>query len=221
MCLVPYLHHLLDSSRQHSGDSPVVVQWIRLRDSSAGGAGSIPGWETKIFPCHAVWPKPKKKQKTKKPENKQYNELGASLCPSQRWENCVLWSLSNSLAVRTRALILKFDSRVILQRLHSESEVTECSRPNASSTNYLIVQISTCATKKHRGLKNLLNKSTRITSRLQSGLATSWSELASPHLSFGLIPHLMWRRQWHPTPVLLPGESHGWRSLVGCSPWGR
>ena len=29
------------------------------------------------------------------------------------------------------------------------------------------------------------------------------------------------RRQWHPTPVLLPGESHGWRTLVGCSPWGR
>ena len=28
-----------------------------------------------------------------------------------------------------------------------------------------------------------------------------------------------WRRQWHPTPVLLPGESHGRRSLVGCSPW--
>jgi len=29
-----------------------------------------------------------------------------------------------------------------------------------------------------------------------------------------------WRRQWHPTPVLLPGKSHGWRSLVGYSPWG-
>ena len=29
------------------------------------------------------------------------------------------------------------------------------------------------------------------------------------------------RRQWHPTPVLLPGKSHGWRSLVGCSPWGK
>ena len=28
------------------------------------------------------------------------------------------------------------------------------------------------------------------------------------------------RRKWHPTPVLLPGKSHGWRSLVGCSPWG-
>ena len=29
------------------------------------------------------------------------------------------------------------------------------------------------------------------------------------------------RRKWHPTPVLLPGKSHGWRSLVGYSPWGR
>ena len=31
---------------------------------------------------------------------------------------------------------------------------------------------------------------------------------------------LLWRRQWQPTPILLPGKSHGWRSLVGCSPWG-
>ena len=30
----------------------------------------------------------------------------------------------------------------------------------------------------------------------------------------------VWRRQWHPTPVLLPGKSHGRRSLVGYSPWG-
>ena len=30
-----------------------------------------------------------------------------------------------------------------------------------------------------------------------------------------------WRRQWRPTLVFLPGKSHGWRSLVGCSPWGR
>ena len=32
---------------------------------------------------------------------------------------------------------------------------------------------------------------------------------------------MCWRRQCHPTPVLLPGKSHGCRSLVGCSPWGR
>ena len=31
----------------------------------------------------------------------------------------------------------------------------------------------------------------------------------------------IWRRQWQATPVLLPRKSHGWRSLVGYSPWGR
>ena len=34
----------------------------------------------------------------------------------------------------------------------------------------------------------------------------------------GKIP---WRRKWQPTPVFLPGKSHGRRSLVGYSPWGR
>ena len=37
---------------------------------------------------------------------------------------------------------------------------------------------------------------------------------------FNLTRSGPWRRQWHPTPVLLPGKSHGRRSLVGCSPWG-
>ena len=40
-------------------------------------------------------------------------------------------------------------------------------------------------------------------------------------LVFKEISILFWRRRWHPTPVLLPGKSHGQRSLVGCSPWGR
>ena len=33
--------------------------------------------------------------------------------------------------------------------------------------------------------------------------------------------YVCWRRRWHPTPILLPGKSHGWRSLVGCSSYGR
>ena len=37
---------------------------------------------------------------------------------------------------------------------------------------------------------------------------------------FGSWWTFAWRRRWHPTPVLLPGKSHGRRSLVGCSPWG-
>ena len=42
---------------------------------------------------------------------------------------------------------------------------------------------------------------------------------ASHYLSINIYiwSHIYRRRQWHPTPVLLPGKSHGWRSLVGCS----
>ena len=36
-----------------------------------------------------------------------------------------------------------------------------------------------------------------------------------------LLSKTLWRRrQWQPTSVLLPGKSHGGRSLVGCNPWG-
>ena len=38
--------------------------------------------------------------------------------------------------------------------------------------------------------------------------------------SLSLFTFMHWRRKWQPTPVFLPGESHGRRSLVGCSPWG-
>ena len=34
------------------------------------------------------------------------------------------------------------------------------------------------------------------------------------------VEKIPWRRKWQCTPVLLPGKSHGQRSLVGCSPWG-
>ena len=46
------------------------------------------------------------------------------------------------------------------------------------------------------------------------------SFLKLPFLYF-FSPQCSRRRQWHSTPVLLPGESHGWRSVVGFSPWGR
>ena len=44
--------------------------------------------------------------------------------------------------------------------------------------------------------------------------------ILSPYL-FNLYAEYIWRRQWQPTPVLLPGKSHGQRSLVGCCLWGR
>ena len=39
-------------------------------------------------------------------------------------------------------------------------------------------------------------------------------------ISLSLFTFMYWTRKWQPTPVLLPGESQGWGSLVGCSLWG-
>ena len=37
---------------------------------------------------------------------------------------------------------------------------------------------------------------------------------------YPMLGRFYWRRQWHPTPVLLPGKPHGQKSLAGYSPWG-
>jgi len=49
------------------------------------------------------------------------------------------------------------------------------------------------------------------------GIAPGYNHLAHFHCP----KRAKRRRQWHSTPVLLPGKFHGWRSLVGCSPWCR
>ena len=41
-----------------------------------------------------------------------------------------------------------------------------------------------------------------------------------PASRVGKVGKLLWRREWQPTPVLLPREFHGQRKLVGYSPWG-
>ena len=48
-----------------------------------------------------------------------------------------------------------------------------------------------------------------------------WSTNSQACINKGLPCKASWRREWHPTPVLLPGNFHGWRSLVGYSLWGR
>ena len=55
--------------------------------------------------------------------------------------------------------------------------------------------------------------------RLQStGSKRVWHDWAT---SLSLFTYMHWRRKWQPTPVFLPGESQGRRSLVGCRLWGR
>ena len=48
------------------------------------------------------------------------------------------------------------------------------------------------------------------------GVAKSRTRLSDFPFTF-----MHWRRKWQPTPVFLPGESQGLRSLVGCHLWGR
>ena len=46
----------------------------------------------------------------------------------------------------------------------------------------------------------------------------AWRATFQSHKELDTTKHVHRRRQWHLTPVLLPGKSHGRRSLVGCSP---
>ena len=63
---------------------------------------------------------------------------------------------------------------------------------------------------------------TKIKSLLQGGEQVwrkIWEERRGQMASHQDLSHVLWWK-WQPTPVLLPGASHGWRSLVGYSPWG-
>ena len=51
--------------------------------------------------------------------------------------------------------------------------------------------------------------------------ACSWETEVQNCIRYSLPVPSCGEGKWHPTPVLLPGKSHGQRSLVGCSPWGR
>ena len=54
----------------------------------------------------------------------------------------------------------------------------------------------------------------------EDSLRDLWDNIKAPTFALQWSQEEERRRQWHPTPVLLPGKSHGRRSLEGCSPWG-
>ena len=91
--------------------------------------------------------------------------------------------------------------------------------------------LSTCLTF-HKD--TLLDNPSKVTPNTASCFTITLDSLVMRPLPHSLLPthdstasvnqctqYILRRRQWHPTPVLLPGKSHGWRSLEGCSPWGR
>ena len=81
----------------------------------------------------------------------------------------------------------------------------------------------------HSSKASILRRSAFFTVQLSHPYMTTGKTIALTRLTLSakwclcFLIHklsLSWRRQWQPTPVLLPGKSHGRRSLVGCSPWG-
>ena len=70
------------------------------------------------------------------------------------------------------------------------------------------------AIKRRKASESILMRWMNLESIIQSEVSQKEKD------KYHILTHI-WRRQWHPTPVLLPGKSHGRRSLVGCSPWGR
>ena len=67
--------------------------------------------------------------------------------------------------------------------------------------------------------KSLLDLNLFLTQSTMNRELESGKDIEGPSENKG-FPCCTRRRQWHRIPVLLPGKSHGWRSLVGCSPWG-
>ena len=81
-----------------------------------------------------------------------------------------------------------------------------------------------CVCQCMRGLKNVVhiyNKTSFIHKKeasLVAQMAKNLPVMRETQVLFGKIP---WRRTWQPTPVFLPRESFGQRSMMGYSPWGR
>ena len=77
--------------------------------------------------------------------------------------------------------------------------------------------------------ESIMQNSTH-TIRVSESLLKAIPPSSSIYISVSMIPLTVFiytclgfcmEKAMAPTPVLLPGKSHGWRSLVGCSPWGR
>ena len=64
------------------------------------------------------------------------------------------------------------------------------------------------------------NRSRRKEQELQNSQKTITNNKMAIRIQLSIITLNIWRRHCHPTPVLLPGKSHGRRSPVGCSLWG-
>ena len=114
----------------------------------------------------------------------------------------VLFTLKNCCSVAKSCLILCNPNSVLHYFLEFAQIHVHCGEDNGTHSNTLAWKIPW----------------TEQPGRLQSmgslRVGHSWVT------SLSLFTFMHWRRKWQPTPVFLPGESQGQRSLVGCHLWG-
>ena len=83
-------------------------------------------------------------------------------------------------------------------------------------------ELQSCISSSDQPLNSIVTGATGYQASLLKYFVVVQSPCHVPLFAVLCTPNLnIRRRQWHPTPVLLPGKYHGWRSLVGYSPWGR
>ena len=99
------------------------------------------------------------------------------------------------------------------------------------SNTIIVGDFNTPLTQIDRSSKEKINKETQVLNDTLDELdlidifrtfhpnMEEYTFLSSAHGIFSRLDHI-WRRQWQPTPVLLPGKSHGQGSLLGCRLWG-
>ena len=96
-------------------------------------------------------------------------------------------------------------------------------RHTGVQTYYYMHHMHTIYIHKHMHLHVQTNKHTYLlkSGGFLGGPMVEESTFQCRRLGFDLsVSRIPWGRKWHPTPVFLPGKSHGQRSLAGCSPWG-
>ena len=94
---------------------------------------------------------------------------------------------------------------------------TQGLNPDLPHGSQILYQLSYQGSSNEEELKSLLMKVKVLPWWLR------WWRICLPCRRLGFdswVGKIPWRRDWQPTPVFLPGESHGQRSLAGHSPWG-
>ena len=137
-----------------------------------------------------------------------------------KWVLYHYWHLGGQIQIYTQAHTYSILCVLVAQSCPSLCVPMDCSPPRSSVLRILQARLLYWVVFSSPG--DFPNPGTNLDLLRCRQFIYHLSHQGSPTYSkFTIDYYDNWRRQWHPTPVLLPGKSHGWRSLMGCSPWGR